>query len=91
MSILDFKKQIKENKERIKLNIGLGTTLSPYPINTFYLASYFSGQKFSIGQNSYQPLIKLDEEDIDYFKNKYFKKLDEEMEKEVNKVKQQYE
>lgn len=91
MSILDFKKQLKENKDNIEINKKL-EFFNKLSDNIFYLGSRQSGNNtFAIRLNGLFPLIKLDEEDIDYFKNKYFKKLDEEMEAEVNKLKKQYE
>lgn len=37
-----------------------------------------------------EALITLDEEDIEYFKNKYSKQLDLELEDKINKLKQEY-
>lgn len=43
-----------------------------------------------LGFTGYYPKITLDQEDIDYFYNKYSKKLDAELEKNIKELKQQY-
>ena len=45
--------------------------------------SYYAGNEEHIN-------IDLDDEDIEYFKNKYFPQLDNEMEEKINKIKQEY-
>jgi hypothetical protein len=38
-----------------------------------------------------QTLFELDQEDVEYFKNKYLPKLNEEMEERIAKIKEEYE
>ena len=86
-NLLKFKEHvdIKEGKDKVLSNI-------------FNVSFYLCGDTYNKNEirirnpfkNELLTLIKLDDEDIEYFKNKYFPKLDSEMEEKINKIKQEY-
>lgn len=45
---------------------------------------------WSLNYSTEYHLITLDEEDVDYFKKKYFPKLQSEMEAKISNIKKQY-
>lgn len=61
------------------------------PVVKFFLTGYKDpgGLNVSITRMD-SVLITLDEEDIQYFENKYVKKLDEERMEKINKINQEY-
>lgn len=95
MSILEFKEKCDENNKNIPLNNKLKEDknwidlLTPHISHNFYLCSVTNYGTISI-KISYNRLIKLDKEDIDYFKNKYFPKLNDEKNVEIEKIKSKY-
>jgi hypothetical protein len=79
----DFNKKFLESKDCISLTFGGKET------HNFYLA-YRTNYTSLMLHNHTRELIKLDEEDLEYFKNKYFNKLEEEMNEKINKIKVEY-
>ena len=86
-NLLKFKEHldIKEGKDKI---------LSDIFNTSFYLCAdvYKKGEIYIRNpfKNESVTLIKLDNEDIEYFKNKYLPKLQEEMQEKINKIKKEY-
>ena len=89
-------KNFKQELEDSKINKEYNSTLKGFfyfkqkPTYTFHLCSdchYLGVDRLG---DKYECLIDLDDEDIKYFKNKYFPKLDSEMEEKINKIKQEY-
>ncbi len=94
MSILKFKKILEEDKTNKELNSKLDSFekitigMTEYSFHLCYYPHNLS--LFNNIRNPLTSLIKLDEEDIEYFKNKYFKKLEQEKLKEIQKIEKEY-
>ena len=91
MSILKFKKLLEEDKKAKELNQSLGYEKYNFGSTeyTFNLAAYHHPPGISI-RSLNEKLIELDEEDINYLKDKYFKKLEEEKQKEIEAIELKY-
>lgn len=89
--IKTFLDQLKENvdyeeeKAKYKDNADFNMRFKTY--NTFHLCYHPNIPFFRY----YIPLIKFDDEDLNYFVTKYAPKLKEEMNSKIEKIKQQYE
>ena len=91
-SLIKFKSLIEENKRSREINSRLDPAekylygLNEYVFNLSYTLGGFIGISCPNVQ-----LIKLDEDDINYFYNKYVVgNLDRELEETINKIKKQY-
>lgn len=89
--ILEFSKQLQANKENIPYNKNRDH-LKPLgkPEYTFYLESKESYEGFISIYNPHNTLIELDEEDINYFKNKYLPYLEDEYQKQLQELNKKY-
>lgn len=82
-NLLKFKKELEAN---VKHRCAQGETES----FSFHMCSeWHYPMSYMIG-SKYTNIIDLDEEDINYFKNKYLSKLRYELEDKVNKLKEEY-
>lgn len=79
----EFNKKLIESKDYITSIFGGKDT------HNFYLA-YRTNHTALVLHDYARELIKLDEEDIEYFKNKYFNRLEEEMNEKINNIKNEY-
>ena len=87
--LLRFSKYVKDTEINKEYNSKLGShdIFSRKEEYKFHLCAtwiYPFGITFG---GSYHWLIDLDEEDINYFKNKYLQKLNGEMDNEINRIK----
>ena len=90
--LLRFSKYIKDTEINKEYNSKLGShdIFSRKEEYRFHLCAtliYPFGISLS---GSYHWLIDLDEEDINYFKNKYLPKLNSEMDDKINRIKDEY-
>lgn len=92
-NLLEFKKKVKE---KIKNDEILKNVLDK---TSLWISSSIERTEFKLYCTTYTPfqfdrnntpVIDLDEEDLEYFKNKYFKKLDEELNNKISDLKKQY-
>jgi hypothetical protein len=89
--IIRFKKLVKEDKENRKINkerIVNGFHFMQEPTYNFCLA--YQPNWPIVMLNGPMKLITLDQEDIEYFKNKYFPKLEKEMNNKIEEIKKEY-
>lgn len=86
---LKYKKKIINDKEIQKASV---QPLQDFRerINFYVTVRETAPGYFTMGVNSGDTLIKLDNEDIEYLYQKYSKKLQEEMEENINKIKKEY-
>ena len=87
MSILKFKQILKSQK--IAQDINKNRNYFNKEPEYFFILSFKEYHR-SNNDNKLEPLILLDEEDIEYFKNKYFKKLEEEKQAEIEAIELKY-
>jgi tRNA G46 methylase TrmB len=88
-----YKEKLK-NDEDIKTN----TDISPFFDFRERISFYLSYRKYIpasfeiniIGYNNDTSLFELDSEDLEYFYKKYSKKLNQELEKNIEKLKDEY-
>ena len=90
--LLRFGKYVKDTEINKEYNSKLGShdIFSRKEEYKFHLcATWIYPFGITLGR-SYEWLVDLDEEDINYFKNKYLPKLNSEMEYKINKIKDEY-
>jgi hypothetical protein len=93
MKIIDFitKYRItKENREYNEFLYSLDYTLYK-EVYKFYLSAVWVSPFSPPGPSKFLELLELDDEDLQYLYNKYSKKLPEELESEIKKLKEEYE
>ena len=82
-NLLKFKKELEAN---IKHRNAPGETES----FSFHMCSEWHYPMSYMTGSQYSNIIDLDEEDINYFKNKYLPKISSEMEDKIRKIKDEY-
>ena len=90
--LLRFSKYVKDTEINKEYNSKLGShdIFSRKEEYKFHLcATWIYPFGITLG-GSYHWLIDLDEEDINYFKNKYLPKLNGEMDDKINRIKDEY-
>lgn len=90
----EFNKLFNESVENKEINsrIRASSHLSTYDFkktHSFYL-SYKTNYAAFVYPNTVWPLIELDDEDLEYFRNKYLPKMKEEMNKKIEEIKKEY-
>ena len=91
--ILRFKTELIKTKENEEYNSKLKPVdlwLGSKDTYTFHLCSEWHYPIGYVIGGRYTHLIKLDEEDLKYFFNKYITRLDVEMEDKINEIKKKY-
>lgn len=93
-NLLEFKNKIEEKVKSDKILKGESKKTDNHILNfvgdiSFHLC-YHEYLPLQISGRHLISVINLDEEDLEYFKNKYFKKLDEELNNKISDLKKQY-
>lgn len=95
---LEFSEQLRttkenevKNKERLENGDWRAITTGLYETYKFSLCSLWnSGGNYISFTNRFSPLIELDEEDMEYFKNKYLPKIEDQYQNELREIKKKY-
>jgi hypothetical protein len=89
---LEFSKQLRKTEENRNYNNDLNyhqklMGASKETFNFYMCSEEIDSSLLFLGRNYIQKLIKLDNEDIEYFKNKYLPKINDQFQDELEALK----